>query len=189
MYEALLALVAVHAQISSVAKPLLERALVALLLELAKVALECFKLIKKFGMGGMLSVSLSFIPLEMFARPLTFRFDYLSLQATLEIEFMHQTLMAYVTPTATTVLTDIYSTISKAYARPSGSGSGDELQRELEGVKKTLYDSRKATQVEYICFRATKKSSSSSSSRKSDPDKPRKDSGKERERRAAVAVV
>lgn len=57
MYEVLLALVQVHAQVSLIAKPLLERTLGTLLEEIAKVALESFKQVDQFGMGGMLSVS------------------------------------------------------------------------------------------------------------------------------------
>ena len=57
VYEVLLALVQVHAQVSLIAKPLLERTLGTLLEEIARVALESFKQVDQFGMGGMLSVS------------------------------------------------------------------------------------------------------------------------------------
>jgi exocyst complex component 2 len=52
-------MVEVHAEISKVSKTLLGRTLSTLLEETAKVALECFRQIQRFGMGGMLSVSLS----------------------------------------------------------------------------------------------------------------------------------
>jgi len=68
--------------------------------------------------------------------------------------------MIHVTPTATSNLTDIYATISKAYARPppssssSSSSSGEhDLQRELDGVKKTLHDTRRATSTDFVCLR------------------------------------
>jgi len=57
MYDVLLFLVGVHAQVSSVAKSLLERSLHALVEDLAREALECFTKIERFGMGGMLRVS------------------------------------------------------------------------------------------------------------------------------------
>lgn len=57
MYKALLYLVGVHAQISSVSTALLKRTLEALLETLTSVILDCFKQVPRFGMGGMLSVS------------------------------------------------------------------------------------------------------------------------------------
>ena len=56
MYETLMYLVGVHAQITSVAESVLERTLNYLAETLADEALKCFKQVKKFGMGGMLRV-------------------------------------------------------------------------------------------------------------------------------------
>lgn len=56
MYETLMYLVGVHAQITSVADSILERALNYLAESLAEEALKCFKQVKRFGMGGMLRV-------------------------------------------------------------------------------------------------------------------------------------
>lgn len=50
-------LVSTHAQICRVAEPLLDRALNALVEELANEALSCFRQVKRFGMGGMLRVT------------------------------------------------------------------------------------------------------------------------------------
>jgi exocyst complex component 2 len=77
------------------------------------------------------------------------------LQATLEIEFFHQTLMRFCTPAAAKTLTEIYETISRAYQRKPGQM--EDLQQELDGVKKTLNDTRRATQIEFLCFKAPKK--------------------------------
>lgn len=134
IYEALLALVQVHAQVQSVTKPLVNRTITTLLERLALVILDTFKRIPHIGMGGML-------------------------QATLEIEFVHQTLSAFVSPSAEGTLKQIYSVISEK----SGGGSGESqevLQRELEGVKKTLVASRKATALEFLCFRRSSSSGS-----------------------------
>ena len=57
MYETLMYLVGVHAQVSNAAAPLLERTLNALVEDVAEEALRCFKQVKRFGMGGMLRVS------------------------------------------------------------------------------------------------------------------------------------
>lgn len=57
IYEALLSLVQVHAQVRSVAKPLVQRTISSLLDDLVQVVLESFGLITRFGMGGMLQVS------------------------------------------------------------------------------------------------------------------------------------
>lgn len=56
MYQALLALVRVHAQVSGVAKPLLERTMNSLVEDLTSEAFTCFQKVGKFGMGGMLRV-------------------------------------------------------------------------------------------------------------------------------------
>ncbi|KAH7105187.1 exocyst complex component Sec5-domain-containing protein [Auriculariales sp. MPI-PUGE-AT-0066] len=130
MYDVLLFLVGVHAQVSSVAKSLLERSLHALVEDLAREALECFTKVERFGMGGML-------------------------RATLEIEFMHQTMVQYVTPAASQTLTQIYGAISQAYTRKPGGT--ENLQQELDGVKKTLGETRRATAIDFLCFRPPRK--------------------------------
>lgn len=64
---------------------------------------------------------------------------------------MHQAFVQYVTPKAASQLAEIYQKISESYSR----GPGDEnLQQALDGVKKTLSDTRKATGIEFLCFRA-----------------------------------
>ncbi|KAF8886545.1 exocyst complex component sec5 [Infundibulicybe gibba] len=110
MYEVLIFLVGVHAQISGIAEHLFDRALNALVDELADESLRCFRQVKRFGMGGML-------------------------RATLEIEFMHQTLGRYVTPAAAKTLSELLL-----------AQAGDEnLQANLDGVKKILAETRRAT--------------------------------------------
>ncbi|KAK7439305.1 Exocyst complex component S5 [Stygiomarasmius scandens] len=138
MYETLMYLVGVHAQVTSVAEGLLERTLNFLAEELAEEALRSFKQVKRFGMGGML-------------------------RATLEIEFMHQSLGKYITPTAAKTLSELYNKISQAYARRPGD---DNLQNHLQSVRKTLGDTRRATGIEFLCFRQTKSASSRSATTK-----------------------
>ena len=57
IYEILMYLVSVHAEVSSTAQNLLERTLSALITETVDEALECFRQVKRFGMGGMLLAS------------------------------------------------------------------------------------------------------------------------------------
>lgn len=56
VYEALLSLVLVHAQVSATARPLVARTLGSLVEELAQTALDAFSKVERFGMGGMLQV-------------------------------------------------------------------------------------------------------------------------------------
>ena len=95
---------------------------------------------------------------------------YHIVQATLEIEFMHQTLSRYVTSSAAKTLQDLYNKISQAYARRPGD---ENLQSHLDGVKKTLADTRRATGIEFLCFRATKERKPASKAETSGT--PRKD--------------
>lgn len=119
-------LVMVHSQVSSVTKHLVHRAVSALLENMANDCLESFRQVERFGMGGML-------------------------QATLEIEFMHQTLQQYVTPAASETLQLIYQSIEQSYdAQQQNAG---ELQAELNHVKDLLVFSRKSTVVQFLCFK------------------------------------
>ncbi|KAH9019422.1 exocyst complex component Sec5-domain-containing protein [Lactarius hengduanensis] len=144
MFETLMYLVGVHAQVSDVAPPLLDRTLNALVESLAEEALRCFKQVKRFGMGGML-------------------------RATLEIEFMHQTLSRYVTTNTAKILSDLQ------YARRPGD---ENLQSNLDGVKRTLSETRRRTGIEFLCFRVTKDKSGAGT------DKGEKKERRERSRTA-----
>lgn len=128
MYEVLTTLVGIHAQICSVAESLLERTMNRLVDQLADEGLRCFRQIKRFGMGGML-------------------------RATLEIEFMHQTLGKHVTSNATEKLSNLYNKISQAYHRRPGD---ENFQVNLDGVKRTLAETRRSTQREFLCFKQSK---------------------------------
>lgn len=75
------------------------------------------------------------------------------IQATLEIEFMHQTLSQHVSPLADATLQSIYKTVSQSYYRKPSPNSAGELQLELEGLKRTLVASRRATALQFLSFR------------------------------------
>lgn len=74
---------------------------------------------------------------------------------------MHQTLGRYVTPAAAKTLSELYNRISQAYTRRPGD---ENLQANLDGVKKILAETRRATGIEFLCFRQTKTPSSTSTS-------------------------
>lgn len=59
MFDALIYLVGVHAQVNRAAPSLLDRALGALVDDLAEECLRCFRQVRKFGMGGMLRVGVA----------------------------------------------------------------------------------------------------------------------------------
>lgn len=77
-------------------------------------------------------------------------------QATLEIEFMHQTLSPYVTPEADATMQEIYRKISSAYERSASTDGSSDLQNELETLKRTLQMSRRSTALTFLCFRRPK---------------------------------
>ncbi len=74
---------------------------------------------------------------------------------------MHQTLLKYVTDSADAALSELYNNISHAYARRPGD---ENLQTNLDRVKKTLADARRATGIEFLCFRKTTNRSAGSAS-------------------------
>ena len=69
---------------------------------------------------------------------------------------MHQTLGRYVSSNAAKTLSELYNKISQAYARRPGD---ENLQSNLDGVKKILAEARRATGIEFLCFRQSKTSS------------------------------
>ncbi|KAG8978244.1 hypothetical protein FRB90_008536, partial [Tulasnella sp. 427] len=154
VFTMLLRMVDYHSKVSAVSKTLLERTMTTLVADLTSEALKCFKQIRKFGMGGML-------------------------RATLEIEFIHQTLQQYVTPATSTTFTDIYTTISDCYERRPDSDQQD-LQAQLNGVKQTLSDARKATAINFVCFRRERTKSESAGKERSGTPKPVRERTKDR---------
>jgi exocyst complex component 2 len=147
MYDALMYLVSVHANLSRVATSLLDRALFAIVEIVATECLACFKQIPRFGMGGMLRVSSRFLLIEGSNSEAL-------LKATLEIEFMHQTIAIFTTDNkAQAILVEVYNSISQSYVRRPGD---DQVQTHLDSVKKTLAEARKSTGIAFMCFRQTK---------------------------------
>lgn len=142
IYQALLLLVEVHAQIRATVPPLVSRVISSLVEIMADATLSAYSRVPTFNKGGML-------------------------QATLEIEFLHQTMSFHVSPAAEKSLKRVYETISQRYSSAlSAPEQGELLQSELEAVKHTLIASRKATALEFLCFRRPKTDEEKSKSKK-----------------------
>lgn len=74
-------------------------------------------------------------------------------------------------PPAAKTLAELYNKVSQAYARRPGDES---LQGSFDSVKRTLGESRRATGIEFMCFRAPKERSGKG---KKDEGRERKDRG------------
>ncbi|CAA7268400.1 unnamed protein product [Cyclocybe aegerita] len=141
-------LVEVHAQVCNVASNLLDRTLNALLDELVAEAGRCFSQIKRFGTGGLLI-------------------------AVMELTFISKSLGHYGPETAAgKFLEDLYThKITQAYA-PSAKET-QEFKVAFEAMQKALGDARRATAVQFLCFRQAKEKGASSDSRKDTKDRDR----------------
>lgn len=71
------------------------------------------------------------------------------MQATLDVEFMAQTLASYTTEKASQVQTDIYQVLDGK----TDNRARVRLQEELGSLRGTLKRLREATKVEFSCFR------------------------------------
>ncbi|KAI5781456.1 exocyst complex component Sec5-domain-containing protein [Geopyxis carbonaria] len=130
IYDALLSLVEVHAQVTTTAPSLVQQILSYLLEQLSKELLESFKQRSKFTLGELL-------------------------QATLDVEFVNQTLSQFSTPKASEWQQMVYVELD----RGSDAAARQGLQKELAEMKRILSTLRKYSRAEFLCFRAKKASS------------------------------
>ncbi|KAH0602818.1 uncharacterized protein H6S33_008468 [Morchella sextelata] len=130
IYDALLTLVHVHSQVTTTAPSLTQPILSHLLEQLSKELLEAFKQRKRFNLGELL-------------------------QATLDVEFVNQTLSQFNTARAKDWQQKIYLELD----RGSDAEARQGLQGELAGMKSILSQLRKYSRAEFLCFRAKKSSS------------------------------
>ncbi|ADV19942.1 Exocyst protein, putative [Cryptococcus gattii WM276] len=128
VHKIILLLVEAHAQTGDIAPALVSRVIQALIEDVTNVALSCFQQIKKYGPGGMLT-------------------------ATVEIEYFHSVVSLYVSSQASDNFSQIYDTIGSVYGRQQ---SPEELSKEMDGLRKLLSATRKATGMETLCLRAPK---------------------------------
>jgi exocyst complex component 2 len=129
VYEALLGLVLVHSQVSTTASSLTAQVLSYLLEQASRELLDAFRTRPRYNLEALM-------------------------QATLDVEFVAQTLSQYTTDRASEVQSQIYQeldgrTDNEARAR---------LQGELPEMRAVLKRLRKASESEFACFRKPKRS-------------------------------
>ncbi|PQE28930.1 Exocyst complex component SEC5 protein [Rutstroemia sp. NJR-2017a BBW] len=124
VYEALLTLVLVHTQVSTTASSLTTQVLSYLLEEVSQEFLSVFKQRQQFPLNSLM-------------------------QATLDIEFVAQTMSQFTTDRASETQSQIYQELDK--------GTDDEarakLQKILPGMRVDLKRLREASKVEFACFK------------------------------------
>lgn len=125
MHQVMLLLVEAHARVGDNAPALVDRVVENLIDRVCDTALDVFRRVGRFGTGGMLT-------------------------ATLEIEFLNQSVAGYLSPHAKKVLKEVFNIISQGYRRPQG---GESMQRDLENMRKILESTRRGAGVETLCFR------------------------------------
>lgn len=145
-------LVEVHGKVFNVAPTLVDRVMVALIQELGDEASTCLKKISRFGTGGLLQVwKLSFFT-EM--RDISQRTIFY--QIVMELTFIHKSLAHYGRDTkAGKKLEDIYTKEVTLSYSPS-SKEGKAFQIACDEMQDLLANARKATGVQFLCFRKAK---------------------------------
>lgn len=124
VYEALLNLVLVHSQVSTTAATLTSQILSYLLEQSSKELLEAFKTQPKYSLSALM-------------------------QATLDVEFVAQTLSQYMTEKSSEVQTQIYQELD---ARTDNEARA-KLQSELPEMRSVLKRLREASKSEFACFK------------------------------------
>ncbi|KAK9464964.1 exocyst complex component Sec5-domain-containing protein [Lipomyces arxii] len=129
IYRALLQLVTVHAQVSSIASTLVRRVIYDLLYHLVTVLLDSLRHIDRFSVGGML-------------------------QATIDVELINQKMADYRSPELDKLYQSCYSCVQDATTE-----SGIEIEvmtRSLEDMKRLLIKCHRNSRLEFACFRKEK---------------------------------
>jgi len=75
------------------------------------------------------------------------------MQATLDVEFMAQTLASYTTDKASQVQTEIYQVLDGK----TDNEARVRLQQELKVLKDVLKELREGTKIEFACFKRERK--------------------------------
>lgn len=130
VFTVLLDLVIVHTEASTTSHPLTPRILRALFESTTTSLINTFR-----------SPSLTTISLPQL------------MQATLDVEFMAQTLASYTTEAASQVQTDIYQVLDQK----TDNAARVRLQDELGSLRSTLKRLREGTKVQFLCFRRVRK--------------------------------
>lgn len=129
VYEALLSLVLVHTQVSTTASSLTSQVLSYLLEQTSKELLEAFRTRQKFTLSALM-------------------------QATLDVEFVAQTLSQYTTDRASEMQSQIYQELDKG----TDNDARSKLQSELPEMRAVLKRLREGSRSEFACFKKVRRS-------------------------------
>ena len=127
VYEALLSLVLVHTQLSTTASTLTSQILSYLLEQTSRELLEAFKQRKRYTLSALM-------------------------QATLDVEFVAQTLSQYTTERASEIQSQIYQELDKG----TDNDARTKLQTELPDMRSTLKRLRESNRSEFACFKKSR---------------------------------
>ncbi|KAF9870061.1 exocyst complex component sec5 [Colletotrichum karsti] len=128
VYEALLSLVLVHSQVSTTAPTLTSQVLSYLLEQTSRELLEAFRTRPRYTLEALM-------------------------QATLDVEFVAQTLSQYTTDRASQLQSEIYSELDGR----TDNDARARLQSELPEMRSVLKRLREASKNEFACFRKPKR--------------------------------
>ncbi|KAJ6444382.1 Exocyst complex component Sec5 [Purpureocillium lavendulum] len=134
IYEALLTLVLVHSQVSTTAAPLTLQVLSFLLEQTSVQLLEAFRKRPRYSLEALM-------------------------QATLDVEFVAQTLSHYTTDRATELQSQIYQELDGR----TDNDARARLQNELPEMRSVLKKLRDASKNEFACFKKPKRQGQSTS--------------------------
>jgi len=124
VYEALLSLVLVHTQVSTTASSLTSQVLSFLLEQTSRELLEAFKLRQRYSLSALM-------------------------QATLDVEFVAQTLSQYTSDRASEMQSQIYQELDKG----TDNEARTKLQSELPEMRAVLKRLREGSRSEFACFK------------------------------------
>jgi exocyst complex component 2 len=131
IYDALLSLVLVHSQVSTTAPSLTPQVLSFLLEATSRELLEAFKQRSRYDIGALM-------------------------QATLDVEFVAQTLTQYTSDRAGQTQSEIYSMLDSR----TDDTTRASLQNELPGMRDVLKKLRELSKNEFGCFKKPRRQQS-----------------------------
>ncbi|TVY82514.1 Exocyst complex component SEC5 [Lachnellula suecica] len=128
VYEALLSLVLVHTQVSTTAATLTAQVLSFLLEQVSRELLDSFKQRQRYSLSALM-------------------------QATLDVEFVAQSLSQYTTDRASEIQSQIYQELDKG----TDNEARTKLQSELPEMRAVLKRLREGSRSEFACFKKTRR--------------------------------
>lgn len=128
VYQVLLNLVLVHSQVSTTAATLTSQVLSYLLEQSSRELLDAFKTRPRYNLSALM-------------------------QATLDVEFVAQTLTQYITEKSSEIQTQIYQELDSR----TDNEARAKLQNELPEMRSVLKKLREASKSEFACFRKARR--------------------------------